>query len=192
MLIKKIMEDAVKLLNLSAGEAGTEEGETAPKDDIALTDGEKKLLLKCVDFVADDIASDYFPLVREDEMTAKNGRLFFKDFPRAPTAVASVRKNGKRVKFHRRFDGLKLDGDGKVIVQYAFKPAEATEDGETEWADETVSERILAYGVAAEYCIAAGLDADAEMWDKRYRDALQRAVIKFSSGKSTPPRRGFA
>ncbi len=191
MKIKNIIESAVKLLNLSAAEA--ENSECAPQDNEPpkLSESEEKLMLKCVDFVIDDIASDYFPLIREDELFVRNGRLFFKDFPRTPTAVASVKKDGKALNFSRRFDGLQLGEDGNVTVQYAFKPAAAAVDGETEWTDGCVSERILVYGVAAEYCIAAGLDADAEMWDKRYRDALQRAVIKYLSGKSTPKRRWF-
>lgn len=37
-----------------------------------------------------------------------------------------------------------------------------------------ISERVLAYGVAAEYCITEGID-EAVTWDKRYKDALAAA-----------------
>lgn len=193
MLIKDIINAAAKLLNLSCAEAEREgDNVVCPSESAGepeVSEREKELLLKCVDFIIDEVARDYFPLLKEEKMTAVNGKLFFADFSREPTAVASVFKDGRRLNFARLYDGLKLPESGEVTVKYTFKPFKATLDGETEWADSCVSERILAYGTAAEYCIAAGFDSDAEMWDKRYRDALERAVIKYLSGKTLPKRR---
>lgn len=38
-----------------------------------------------------------------------------------------------------------------------------------------VSERVLAYGVAAEYCVTEGLD-EAVTWDARYKDGIAAAA----------------
>ncbi|MBQ7227963.1 MAG: hypothetical protein IJX05_06155 [Clostridia bacterium] len=40
-----------------------------------------------------------------------------------------------------------------------------------------ISDRVIAYGVAAEYCITQGLD-EAELWDERYKSALAMAKRK--------------
>lgn len=40
-----------------------------------------------------------------------------------------------------------------------------------------ITGRMLAYGVAAEYCIVEGM-AEAVTWDKRYKDALAAAKKK--------------
>lgn len=38
-----------------------------------------------------------------------------------------------------------------------------------------ISPRVLAYGIAAEYCVTEGLD-EAETWDNRYKSAISLAA----------------
>ena len=45
-----------------------------------------------------------------------------------------------------------------------------------------ITPRILAYGVAAEYCITEGLE-DAATWDKRYKDGIANAKRKSAAVK---------
>lgn len=54
-------------------------------------------------------------------------------------------------------------------------PPQATSLWEEEAAFTGISARVLAYGVAAEYCVTEGLD-EAELWDGRYKSALSLAV----------------
>lgn len=37
-----------------------------------------------------------------------------------------------------------------------------------------ISDRVICYGIAAEYCITKGLD-EAELWDGRYKQAIENA-----------------
>lgn len=57
--------------------------------------------------------------------------------------------------------------------EYPSAPvASSLDDGEATFTG--ISNRVLAYGVAAEYCITEGSD-DAVTWDERYKAALSLA-----------------
>lgn len=186
MLVKDIIERAARLLNICAASFPDGE-ETGAEPDMG--DEERERLLVCLNFTVDEVARDYFPLVRTQKIETAGGKALYSDFERKPTAVYGVEQDGRKLSFSRLHDGLKIHGGGTVEIEYAYAPLPCTEDSETEWKDGAVSERILAYGTAAEYCISCGLEIEAQMWDKRYRDALERAVMTSSVGRKIPARR---
>lgn len=59
-------------------------------------------------------------------------------------------------------------------TEYPETPvASSIEDAEAKFFG--ISPRVLAYGIAAEYCIIEGLD-EAETWDGRYKSGLSLAA----------------
>ncbi len=68
---------------------------------------------------------------------------------------------------------------GEIYDEYRRKdyaaPPYASAVGDEEAKFYGISPRVLAYGVAAEYCVTEGLD-EAETWDKRYKSALSLAA----------------
>ena len=47
----------------------------------------------------------------------------------------------------------------------------------------------FAYGATAEYLVIAGDTACADMWERRYREEIERRIALSPSGAAIPPRR---
>lgn len=176
MLYKDIIAESARLLGLNDGEET--EGE-----------GKEKLLL-AAGLVTDELSRIYFPLTKEEELKPAGGKIPYSAFSRLPCAVLGVKRGGKSISFTRLYDGIEVDeGADRVLVRYNYAAGEVSEDGETEWRDGSVPMRVIACGIAAEYCLMYGLEDDAAMWDKRYRDALEELAFLHSSGRSIKARR---
>ncbi len=132
-------------------------------------------LVNCFNLVENELAVDYLPLVCEETLsTNEQGIIEYAQLSKKIARVISVRDewgnlaNEKRMPTH-----LKLL-PGKYVVRYAALPTEKTAEEFCEY-EAGVSERLLAYGVAAEYCLHKGLYAEHAAWDKKYREALAAA-----------------
>lgn len=176
MLYKDIIAESARLLGLQEGEEiGGEQRE--------------KLLL-AAGLVTDELSRTYFPLTKEEEFDPAGGKIPYSAFSRLPCAILGVKRGNKSISFTRLYDGIEVDeGTDKVRVRYNYAAGEVSEDGETEWQDGSVPMRVIVCGVATEYCLMYGLEDDAAMWDKRYRDALEDLSILHSSGRSIKARR---
>ena len=164
MFIDDILTETAKLL-------GMREGET-------LDEERKEKLLTGLKHVVGELAESYYPLVKTERFVSTNGHIKYADFERTPIAVKSVLVRGRSVPFRRLFDGIEFDCEKEeACVTYAFEPLVPEAGGETEWQGEGVPMRILAFGTATEFCLIEGLEDDAALWDKRYRDALSDSAI---------------
>lgn len=168
MQIDEVIKTTAQILNLTGVAEALAAGKGAQDEDVLK-------LLCCVDFILDETARDYFPLFKTETLKPKNGRVSYTDFSRVPVGVVWVKANGKKTAFTRLYDAIETVKADEVEIKYCFKPAKAVLGGETEWEDGTPSLRILAYGTAAEYCVMNDMDEEAALWDKRYRDATERA-----------------
>jgi hypothetical protein len=65
-----------------------------------------------------------------------------------------------------------------VEVTYKVYPEKILLDGNAESFGGKISARILAYGVASEYCFLEMLYDDATLWETRYKNALLNAQRK--------------
>lgn len=175
MLYSDVIAETAKLLGLKEGEEMTDEQE-------------EKLLLG-LKIVVDELARSYFPLTRRETLEPVSGKIAYSKFEKTPTAIVKVELGGKTLPFARLYDGIEVKADKPVAVTYGFLPSTPTASGETEWQDASVPMRIICFGTATEYCLMYGLEADAAMWDKRYRDALEDITLLAASGRRIPARR---
>ena len=72
-------------------------------------------------------------------------------------------------------------------VTYAYSPAQKSLDEESDYQT-GVSERLFAYGMAAEYSLAEGELEGARAWDKKYREGIA-AAYRVQAGKQIRSRR---
>ena len=145
-------------------------------------------LLRCLNLSYLDVASDYIPLHTTETVEPTNGKIFFNSLTKKLNEIKSVNENGFRVKYLMYSDCIKLDAK-KVEITYSFIPDELTTLSSTmETFSNKVSERVLAYGTAMEYCFISGLYDDAQIWEKRFKDALLIKSTK-KSEKKLPNRR---
>jgi hypothetical protein len=150
---------------------------------------ELKILTECAQSVIAEIADEYIPLTRTDNLIAIDGIIFHSEFPQKVTEVTRVQKDGKNIPFRADHEKIIIGYNGKLSVTYVYPP-ETREDAAQplEWKNHKINARIIGYGAAAEYCIRTGMTDDAVLWDKRYKDALV-AAVRTAREKRIRPRR---
>jgi len=136
-------------------------------------------LIRCAHQVLKEIAAEYVPLVTNQSFNLTNNEIDFKDFCKPILEVIRVSFNGKRipfVSFHDRIE-LGIKGGGNFTVEYAYD-IDFNHDlnAELDYKSKKVSVRLLGFGIAAEYCLINGMNDEAILWDRRYKDALGAAV----------------
>nr|MDE7395740.1 hypothetical protein [Clostridiales bacterium] len=92
--------------------------------------------------------------------------------------VMAVEQNGTRVPFDVFFDGLIVPVRGVCRVTYSVAPDFTPLGGDSPFAGNKPSARLLAYGVAREYCLISGRTDDAAMWDGRFLAGVEEESRK--------------
>lgn len=134
-------------------------------------EAEAEALLRCFNLVENELALDYLPLTAEESVATETGSVFYSDLKRAAVRILEVRdKWGNEVEFKLYPEYLKTQ-PGEWNIRYSYTPAEKGMDGESDFVL-LASVRMFAYGMAAEYSLAAGLFEEAAVWDKKYKDAI--------------------
>ncbi len=138
------------------------------------TSEETQRLLRCFQLVQSELALDYLPLFAEDEVETETGAVFFSELTYPPVRILKITDNvGGELDF-TLFPEYVKTAVGKVKVRYTYAPTEKTLDDECDFAL-GVSARLVAYGVASEYALAVGLYEEANVWEKKYKDAISAA-----------------
>lgn len=151
---------------------------------------ELKLLVRCVNLVAKEVACDYIPLLHTQTMTAVDGKILYPDFEKTLLEVRSVKdKKGENVRFFTLPDYIAVE-DGCFEVSYAFIPSDKGFLDDMDFSGTKASDRVFAYGAAAEFCLVCGAYDEALMWERRYKDALMVATHK-ANQVILPARRWF-
>lgn len=147
----------------------------------------EKKLLQCFHVVENEVATDFLPLVREDEIKSTTGVVLFSTLTKNAVRILKVTdEGGEAVKceiYPQYFKAL----PGKLNVRYAYAPEQKNLTGEAE-VHSSVSVRLLAYGVASAYCLNEGLYEEAAVWEKKYKQAVL-AAYKASPAKVMRSRR---
>lgn len=164
--------------DISEGGMPEENGENAENTENAETDVEEKelvkeadILLRCYNIVENEVALDYLPLTAEETVTCDTGALPYTAFLRTPVTILSVTDEYGNKLPYTIFPEYLRTRAGTSVVTYAYSPESKRLCDESEYAAR-VPERLLAYGVACEYCLISGLYDEAVVWDKKYKDAL--------------------
>ena len=146
-------------------------------------------MLRCLNLVINEIATDYIPLLFEETLIPTGGHVLFNSLTKNPIDIIRVEDRfGIRVN-HKLFPDYLETIDGEVKILYSYEPEQITALSQAlENFSQKVGERVIAYGVAMEYCFICGLHDDASIWEKRFKDALLIAARKKSEIK-LPKRR---
>ncbi len=133
-----------------------------------------KLMLRCFQRIENELALDYLPLLTEDEVVTPTGVVPYATLNKPAARIFCVENEwGESLKYKLYPDRL-ITSAGKVKIVYAYSPAEKNLEGTSEY-DTIVSQRILVYGMAAEYSLAVGELTAAREWDKKYKEGVQAA-----------------
>ncbi len=145
-------------------------------------------MLLCLNAVVDELARGYFPLRAAEEMTSPDGNYAFSSFARLPCRIVRVTSGGRRVPW--KVIPLKLScASRRIEVEYEYVPERLELGDEFSYPDGAVGEYLVSCGVAAEYLIIAGDVSCAEMWERRYREEIERRLALSPAAGIIPPRR---
>lgn len=134
-------------------------------------------LLRCYNFVENEVALDYCALKKEETVTVSENKISYSKLSSTPVNIRKVVCGGSLARFatYPAYIHLSDGWIGRASVVYDYIPS--TKKAFTESSEFTaqggVSARLLAYGVAAQYCLVSGESGRAATWDKKFRDALR-------------------
>lgn len=132
--------------------------------------------------VLNEIAYEYVCFPKTETVVITDGKVHFGRLTEQVIEPLSLTKDGKEVKFKTKLNCIYAP-DGEYEITYAYLPK--LEDGTTKlpYAGARVSERALALGVCAQYCLMAGRYNDAVEFDSQYKDALNSMKKTFIKRK---------
>lgn len=144
-------------------------------------------LVKCVNLVCDEIATEYFPLVQTQTVNVTNGEIDFSVFDSKVQSVVSVKDEiGKSVDFCYTPHGLENLSCKRASVRYQVAYQWADFWGEVSFGSPQVTSRVVAYGVVAQYYLLCGNYDQAKSWSARFYASLQQCK---RGGKLVMPKR---
>lgn len=171
MKVKEILKNVCvylgkeELLECSFFEENGEEASSILQNDL-------NKMLKCLNLILGEIASDYMPIIKQKEITLKNGEVNVFDIDENIHEIVSIKnKFGKNLKY-KYLENKIICLATNVVVEYKVYPTEVLLDGDVECFGGRLSSRVLAYGVASEYCYNDMLYDDATIWENRFKNAL--------------------
>ena len=136
-------------------------------------------LLDCYYRVETELAVDSFPLETED-VYCSHGEILFDDLECVPLRILSVTdEKGNTADAQITPMSIRV-ADGQYTIRYTYQPKRKTEGDDVEFPA-FVTENLLAYGVAAEYCLQAGLYEESALWKEKFEKAV-RAVKPLTRG----------
>lgn len=136
-----------------------------------------ELLLFYLKNVLNEVATEFIPVYSEQKCNAVNGEIELTSLEKVPIKITSVKNKDENLRFFESPFKLLLKPrfDGEVTVTYSFLPLVSSPEDELPYGEALV--RALSFGLCAEYCLVSGLDADAQLWDVRYKDAVKEAAF---------------
>ena len=175
MNIKDIIAAAATLLNredicnyLISGEV----------DDLTSTVKDLDIMLRCFNLVENEIALEYKPLVCIENITTENGIVNFDILTKPIIEIIKVEdESGNKLNYKLFHTYLKTKPEN-IVVYYTYIPEKKLLTGISDYTEVEIPQRVLAMGIACEFSLISAMYDEAVMWDKRYKDSLDRMTSK--------------
>lgn len=135
------------------------------------------LLLRCVNMTAEELARDYFPLLKTEELTPSSGIIANNAFNKRPVEIYSVKKGGAAVDYALYPAGMKLSANAAHTIEYGYVDDER-DIGESMEVHPKVTLWMLALGTLMNYSIASGKYEESLVYEKRFRESIRERLKK--------------
>ena len=174
-----IVKDILKITAEMAGENQTvlyfdEKG----VDDLAFCEENARLLLRCYNLIVEELALEYLPLKREEEVVSKQGKIYFSDLEFRPLRILNVRrKNGQKVPYKLVNDYLEVS-NGEFIIEYNYRLEPAVEDDEVVYSDTVIGPYTLVYGMLSQYLLEKGRLSESDIYQDKYLSAIRARIAE--------------
>ena len=151
--------------------------------DIAATKDNYDILLKCYNFVLQELATGSFPIVEVDKFFNVEDKLYIKDFSRTLYSIKSIKDfRGDKVSFKvvkatQEYIELKKNYDGGTFfVTYCYIPEEKQLEDTCPYGADYLE--IFKSGMAAEYLLAQGKFELALVYHNDYAENIKSKSSK--------------
>ncbi len=129
-------------------------------------------IVDCINYCVEEIASEYLPILKTKMFDLSNGEINLKDIDSSLQEIISVKSHAGKTLRYAVSDKKLICLASKVEITYKVYPTHITTSSTCEDFDGRISARVLAYGVASEYCFLEMLYDDATLWESRFKNAL--------------------
>jgi len=131
-------------------------------------------LVKCLNNVIEEIATEYVPFEAVEEVTLNNGKFNYASLQNQVFQIVKIEDDGSPCEFICYPTFAEVDTKRtKVKVRYYYIPAKVSVTGTVNYPK--LSARLLSLGVASDYALTVGRYEESVNYDKQYMYALQSA-----------------
>jgi hypothetical protein len=175
MIVKNVLKNAINYLGLThLLNTNLFNGSGAVSDDDM---AEINSLINCLNLVVNEVASEYVTLKDKVKLSTTNGVIYYSKLSnKIVSDILSVKQGETGVSYVLKADRLETV-PGLVEIEFAYQPGQVTSINETiDFANYKLNERVLAYGVVAEYNFLYANYDDATIWDNRFKNSLSNLI----------------
>lgn len=134
------------------------------------------LFCRCANLCIEELASTYFPMVKEETFSPSNGKIAYSGFNDKVIEVLNVYDDsGNQVNFKADCSFLFVDM-GSCIVKYRYLPSIYTLTDEIGYDEKVIDGRIIAYGVASEICLVERAFDQSVIFRKRFIEEIENKL----------------
>lgn len=182
MSVKECLINASKAIGFYEIADELENGQAITRQD------DYKILCHCLKLVMQEVASEYEPLMRTENIKTIKNKINYSDLSLKAIEIYNVKFNNKNIGFTLYSDYILVPKDGEYTIIYSYLPVNYGLDASLPWGEKRISARTLSYGVVCEYYLLHGQTSDALVWDRRFKDAIVSSC-KIFKAKKLPERR---
>lgn len=150
---------------------------------------EINMLVNCVNLTISNISSNYLKLYDIVEIENRGGIVNFSKISNKQIYdIVSVRNShNKPISFNITPDGVNTQ-TGKVIIKFTYFPDDVNFNDNITCFPLKLTERVVVYGVLAEYLYAKGVFDEALAWENRFKNEM-KSINRPQKSISTKVRR---
>lgn len=177
MTVKEVLNMAAQLLNIDSELSGLINQEVMSSESKKLVS-----LFNSAVMAHEELALDYFPLLKREEIIVENNKLYYADLSKEVKDIYSIDGiDGKSFTFKAFPDYCHVFGNGNMTITYSYVPAKIDFGGKIENFCGKVSCKMMALLVASEYCYMQTMYEEAKMWRERFEDCIKNNMSKKSN-----------
>lgn len=164
--------------------------DVTPPEYVASESREESLknLLLCFNLIVCEVARDYLPLLHTEKIVFQEDKFAYSDLQKVILDVFSLTNaSGKKIRY-KLFPTFINASVNQAEITYSYEPQNFEFYDEITSFAGRIPARVLAYGVAMEFCFLSSLSTEALIWEERYKTSLL-AIMRKKSGINLPSRR---
>lgn len=132
-------------------------------------------LLKALNLIVQEIAIEFKPLYKEENLTFTNGMANLDSLTETVNKIVCVKDDIKFYKFAVCNGKILIDANGSKVVKYSYIPENLLQTDNILF-DEQIGEKVLAFGVCMEYLYLQNIFDEVEIWEDRFYKALKNSL----------------